>query len=62
MYATLRDLLAPKKLHEVAMKDLFTILQKHFKSPSNVISERFRLHWHDQRREESVTDFLAELC
>jgi len=39
VYATLRDLLAPKKLHKVAMKDLFETLQKNFEPPSNVISE-----------------------
>jgi len=61
VYATLRDLLAPKKPHEVAMKDLFETLQKHFEPPSNVISERFQFHRRDQGSGESVTEFLAEL-
>ena len=41
VYATLIDLLAPKKPHEVAMKDLFETLHKRFEPPSYVIYKHF---------------------
>jgi len=47
--------------HEVAMKDLFETLQKHFEPPSNVISKRFRFHQRNQGSAESVTEYLPEL-
>jgi len=62
MYTLLRNLLALAKPHEQSLSKLTETLRKHFELKRVVIAERFSFHRHNQGVDESIAEYVAELC
>ena len=60
-YALLHDLLAPATPTSKSVADLLKTLEGHFCPTPVVIAERFEFYRQDQRQEESVVQYMAEL-
>ena len=60
-YGLLRNLCAPEKPASKTYKELVEILDKQLSPKPSIIAERFRFHHRQQREEENVNTFLAEL-
>ena len=60
-YALLRNLVSPSSPKEKTFEEIIKTLQAHFEPRPLVIAERFRFHRRNQRSDESVADFVAEL-
>ena len=60
-YALLRNLVSPSSPKEKTFEEIVKTLQAHFEPRPLVIAERFRFHRRNQRSDESVADFVAEL-
>lgn len=60
-YTLLRGLTAPKKLSEEQYKELVKLLKEHFNPNPFVIAERFRFHKREQRKGESIREYLAAI-
>ncbi|XP_062608629.1 uncharacterized protein K02A2.6-like [Saccostrea cucullata] len=57
----LKNLIAPAKATEKSIKDLLKALREHLSPKPSVIAERFRFHKRNQRPDESVLSYMAEL-
>jgi len=60
-YSLLRNLTSPDKPSAKSYDDLVTILTTHLAPKPLVIAERFRFHKRDQKRGESISEYVAEL-
>ena len=60
-YSLLRTLVAPDSPRGKSFKTLSDLLKNHFEPKLLVIAERFTFHRRNQRPEESIMQFLAEL-
>src|SRR4029434_10214001 len=60
-YNLLRNLVSPAKPSSKTFDDIQKILQKHLKPKPLVIAERFRFHKRNQAKDESISDYMAEL-
>ena len=60
-YSLLRDLLAPVKLSEKQLEDLFAVLKTHYEPQSLIIVERFYFHKRNQTANISIAEYLAAL-
>ena len=60
-YSLLRTLVAPDSPRGKSLKTLADLLKNHFEPKPLVIAERFTFHRRNQRPEESIMQFLAEL-
>ncbi|XP_065902234.1 uncharacterized protein [Dysidea avara] len=60
-YSLLRTLVAPESPRSKSFKTLADLLKDHYEPKPLVIAERFTFHRRNQRREESVMQYLAEL-
>ena len=61
-YTILRSLVVPAKPSEKGFDVLKAELKKHFEPSKIVIAKRFHFHRQSQRPEETISEFLAELC
>ena len=61
-YMLLRSLTAPQLPHEKSFDDLASVLQSHFQLKPMLIAERFHFHRRDQVPDESIAEYVAELC
>ena len=60
-YNLLRNLLAPDKPASKGFKDIVKTLREHLNPKPLVIAERFRFHNRNQKRTESIPEYIAEL-
>lgn len=60
-YNLLRNLLSPNKPSSKSFDDIVKILQSHLNPKPLVIAERFRFHKRNQSKEESISEYMAEL-
>ncbi|KAK3085126.1 hypothetical protein FSP39_024809 [Pinctada imbricata] len=60
-YGLLRNLTAPDKPSTKTYAVITELLQKHLSPKPLVIAERYRFHKRNQRQDESVNDYVAEL-
>ncbi|XP_060782844.1 uncharacterized protein K02A2.6 [Neoarius graeffei] len=60
-YNLLRSLCAPQKPSAKSFKDIIKLLQDRFNPKPLVIAERFRFHNRNQQRNESISNYIAEL-
>uniref|UniRef100_A0A3P9MT26 Retrotransposon gag domain-containing protein n=1 Tax=Poecilia reticulata TaxID=8081 RepID=A0A3P9MT26_POERE len=60
-YNALHNLLSPAKLSSKSYEDIVDTLQKHFNPAPLVIAERFRFHKRNQMKDESISEYMAEL-
>ncbi|XP_014834021.1 PREDICTED: uncharacterized protein K02A2.6-like [Poecilia mexicana] len=60
-YSLLRNLLSPAKPSSKSYKDIVDTLQKHLNPAPLVIAERFRFHKRNQTKDESISEYMAEL-
>ncbi|XP_061164934.1 uncharacterized protein K02A2.6-like [Saccostrea echinata] len=60
-YTLLKNLIAPAKATDKGIKDLLKALREHLSPKPSVIAERFRFHKRNQRPDESVLSYIAEL-
>lgn len=60
-YNLLRNLMSPNKPASKPYKEIVKVLQEHLNPKPLVIAERFRFHNRNQKKNESVTDYMAEL-
>lgn len=60
-YTLLKNLIAPAKATDKNIKDLLKALREHLSPKPSVIAERFRFHKRNQRPDESVLTYIAEL-
>ena len=60
-YTLLRNLVAPTAPADKTLAQLKQVLRKHFKPTKIVIAERFNFYHRNQREDESVADYVAEL-
>ena len=60
-YNLLRNLVSPAKPSSKTFDDIQKILQNHLKPKPLVIAERFRFHKRNQAKDESISDYMAEL-
>ena len=58
IYALLHDLLAPDKLQDKSVADLFETLKKHYELKPVIITKRFQFHRRDQASKESIAEYL----
>ena len=54
----LLNVAAPKKPNELQYADIVELLTKHFDPAPLIIAERFKFHKRDQRRGESISEYL----
>ena len=62
MYTLLRNLLVPDKPHDQSLSKILETLRKHYEPIKVVIAEQFTFHRCNQGAEESVAEYVAELC
>ena len=62
IYALLHSLLSPTKPQEKTFAELEAELKKHFEPKKIIIAERFNFHRRNQASDESITEYVAELC
>ena len=60
-YAIIRNLIIPDKPAEKSLKDIITVMEKHFEPKPLVISKRFKFNKHVQLPFETVFEYVAEL-
>ncbi|KAL4009353.1 hypothetical protein ACER0C_003205 [Sarotherodon galilaeus] len=60
-YNLLRSLITPAKPADKSFKEITEVLQKHFQPKPLVIAERFRFHKRNQLKNESTSEYIAEL-
>ena len=60
-YLILRDLLAPAKPKDKSLEQITQCLQQHFEPKPIVIAQRFTFHQRNQRPQEPVTEYMADL-
>ena len=60
-YTVLRDLVQPDKPADKEHVELLDALKRHFQPRPVVIAERFKLHRRNQKRGESVKEFINAL-
>ena len=60
-FSLLRNLLAPDSPKDKSLDDLTEVLKAHFEPKPLVIAERFNFYRRNQRSEESILDFVADL-
>lgn len=53
--------MTPSKPAEKSFKDIVGMLQHHLNLKPLVIAKRFRFHSHNQKKTESITEYMAEL-
>ncbi|XP_039761434.1 uncharacterized protein K02A2.6-like [Pararge aegeria] len=61
VYDTLLALITPRKATEVTFAEIETLLGKHYSPKPNEISMSFKFYKRDQKRSESVSDFIADV-
>jgi len=60
-FTLLHDLISPDEPDKKTLKDLISVLQKHFKPPSRALAERFKFTGRKQQEGETVSAYLADL-
>ncbi|CAM4513401.1 unnamed protein product [Leuciscus chuanchicus] len=60
-YGLLRNLVQPEKPKDKSYKDIVDTLKNHFEPKPLLIAERFRFNHCNQRADETVTEYAAEL-
>lgn len=60
-YSLLRDLTAPDKPADKSYQEIVDVLKNHLSPKPINIAERFRFHKRDQKSDESVKDYTAQL-
>lgn len=60
-YSLLRTLTSPAKPSTKTFDEIVTILQGHLSPKPLIIAERFRFHKRDQREDESINSYVAQL-
>lgn len=61
VYETLLALITPKKASDVTFDEIQFVLTKHFSPKPNEISVSFKFYKRDQKRDEPVSDYIAQL-
>lgn len=61
VYETLLALITPKRASDVTFVEIQTTLTKHFSPKPNEISVSFKFYKRDQKRDESASDYIAQL-
>ena len=62
IYALLRNLLSPAKPQQKSFGELTAELKKHFEPKKVIIAERVSFYRRNQAPDESIADYVAELC
>ena len=60
-YRVLRSLLVPDNPKDQSMAELKTALKTHFEPKRSKVAEHFHFHRHNQKPDETVAEFVAEL-
>lgn len=60
-FGLLRSLLAPDEPKTKSMAELAAALKGHFEPKRNIVAERFHFHRRNQKTDENVTQYVAEL-
>lgn len=60
-YNLLRNLVSPHKPSSKTFDDIVAILKNHLNPKPLVIAERFRFHKRNQSKQESISEYMAEL-
>eukprot|EP00731_Ephydatia_muelleri_P017292 Em0010g390a len=61
MYQLIRSLLAPIKLTDKTLDELFALVKDHLEPAPSAIMQRFNFNARSQKSDESVAEFVAEL-
>uniref|UniRef100_A0A5S6QBH7 CCHC-type domain-containing protein n=1 Tax=Trichuris muris TaxID=70415 RepID=A0A5S6QBH7_TRIMR len=60
-YALIRSVISPKLPNELSYEEITVAMKQYFNPAPSEIVERFRFYKRDQRPNESIADFVAEL-
>ena len=61
-YSFLQNLVSPNLTQDITFEQLVAILKSQFKPKLIIIAEQFHFHRHSQAMEQSIGEYLAELC
>lgn len=60
-YGLLKNLIAPNKVADISYRDITSALSLHFKPKPILTAERFRFYKRQQKKDETVTEYLLAL-
>ncbi|XP_072179813.1 uncharacterized protein [Diadema setosum] len=60
-YGLLKSLEAPKKLSELKLSEIDEVLKQHYNPKPPVMLERFKFYQRNQRSDETISTYFAEL-
>ena len=61
-YGLLQNLLAPAQSKHKSLEEIADTLKAHYEPKTLVIAKRFHFHRRNQGSNESIADYVAELC
>ena len=61
-YSLLRTLVAPSQPKEKTMEELVAVLKQHYEPKRLIIARWFYFHHCDQAAQETIAEYIAELC